>query len=78
MFPYGVYRGWNCKEDHMNRLITQRIGWSLLNGVAYTTPMGIYYLFKQVNRFDIEYHKLDKKQYSYCYEECFGINDDTV
>jgi hypothetical protein len=78
MFPYGLYRGWNCEENHITRLKAQRVFWSVLNGVTYTTPLGIYHLFMQVNRFDIEYHQLDKNQYSYCYQESFGINYNTV
>ena len=78
MFPYGLYRGWNCEKSDMNTLITQRVVWSVLNGVTYTTPVGIYQLFMQLNRLDISYHKLDKNKYSYCYEEFYGINYNTV
>jgi len=78
MFPYGVYRGWNCEKHNWNTLITQRLVYSICNGVTYCTPLGIYQLYMQLNRLDIAYHKLNKKDYSYCYEEFYGTNYNTV
>ena len=74
MFPYGCYRQWNSKFEAPLDRIGHRLAFSLANGVIYTSPLGISKLFNQLNRFDIEYNKLDKEKYKKAYEEGFGYN----
>ena len=74
MFPYGFYRQWNSKLEAPIDRIGHRFAFSLANGIIYTSPLGISKLFNQVNRFDIEYNKLDKEKYKKAYEELMGYN----
>lgn len=74
MFPYGFYRQWNSKLEAPTDRIGHRMAFSFANGVIYTSPFGVTKLFNQVNRFDIEYNKLDKEKYKKAYEESFGYN----
>jgi hypothetical protein len=74
MFPYGVYRQWNAYLEPPIDLLGHRTALSLLNGMVYISPIGVVKLFNQIDRFDIEYHKLDKKKYEKVYEEINGYN----
>jgi hypothetical protein len=74
MFPYGFYRQWNSKLEAPTDLLGHRVVFSLTNGIIYISPFGLFKLFNQFNRFDIEYNKLDKEQYKKAYEETIGYN----
>jgi hypothetical protein len=74
MFPYGVYRQWKCKMEPPYDLYSTRIIWSCLNGVCYTTPLGIFRLNDFANRIDIYYNNRDMKKYQSAYRELLGEN----
>ena len=78
MFPYGIYRQWNCEHKPPFNLFGHRVLGSLGNGIVYVSPFGICKLFDLVNRLDIEYNKRDKTQYISPYFELFGKNYNTI
>jgi hypothetical protein len=75
MFPYGVYRQWNCHLEPPYDLLGHRIIGSSMNGLYYISPLGVTKIFDLFNRIDIKYHNLEKKNYKDSYKELLGYND---
>ena len=74
MFAYGTYRGWTSEFKAPFDLISHRVFLSLVNGVCYSSPMGIFKLIHTFNRLEIYYKKKSPKLYPRSYEEIYMKN----
>jgi len=77
MFPYGVLRQWRSNVQQPYDVAGNRIAYSFVNGIMYTTPFGALELFKQINRLDIYLSNKDKLKYEREYHEFLGVNWNT-
>ena len=77
MFPYGAYRHWKCEIKEPFDLWGYRILGSFINGIYYSSPIGVVKIFELGNRLDIKYHNLDKRKYKDSYQELLGYNYNT-
>jgi hypothetical protein len=78
---YGFTRGYRCENRYTKvpMLMTERIFNGFIAGCVYSNPFLNFWQFKKlVNRIEISYYKLDKKDYTDCYDEICGICYDTI
>jgi hypothetical protein len=90
MSVYGFTRGFraisdsNYKKDvelqnTVTRLISERVVNGVFNGWMYAVPIwNIPMICNLINRVEIKYRNLDKKDYSSSYKEWCGICEDTI
>ena len=78
MSVYGFSRGY--RSEFKNKpLFTEKIIRGFYNGIIYGLPIwNIPMLLKIVDRVEIKFLNLNKKDYIYSYEEFIGICKDTI
>jgi hypothetical protein len=68
---YGFSREYRSKAE--NRFFTEKLSMSVLNGIIYMVPpYNIYYLYKLLNRLEIEKRKWNTLDYKDQYTEFLG------
>lgn len=81
MSVYGFSRGYrsDVKEIKTKSLFTHKIMRGFSNGVIYGLPIwNIPMILKLVDRIEIKFSNLNKKDNIYSYEEFTGICEDTI
>lgn len=71
MAPYGAYRFWRSDLQPPSDLYGHRFAGSILNGIWYASPYGVFKLFNLMNRVNIYYEGRDPSNYPNAYQECF-------
>ncbi len=84
MASYGFSRGYRSKSSYTEvgaaeYLTADKIIHGLITSVEYAIPINNFIAFgRLVNRLEINYKQLDKKNFKRDYKEMFGICNDTI
>jgi hypothetical protein len=75
---YGFTRGFRS-ETESKRLITDKLAAGFFNSLMYSAPIvNLWPLTRLVNRLEIDYNDLEKKQYQDSFRELVGDCYDTI
>lgn len=77
MCTLGFTRQYRAKMEPRHDLLSRKIGLSMINGMYYASPFGVFKLIHAIDRIEIFLRDKSRDTHRDCYEELFGINNNT-
>lgn len=77
MCTLGFTRQYRAKMEPRHDLLSRKIGLSMINGMYYASPFGVFKLIHAIDRIEIFVRDKSRDTHKDCYEELFGINNNT-